>query len=284
MNKNRLFFSHIFLLFFFVWGCSSQPAQENIPKQEINLEDANEDKDFELKLFKYENLLSKFPSPLDIILDIHSFHTPFNKNLLNPSENVSNYITSYKASLNLGVYGVNLCYLVSYDQSQDALSYLKVSKLLSDKLGVPTAFNEELFLHYEKFKGNRDSLIDIIYKSFDEIDRSLRSNKQLNNAIYVSIGGWIEGLYIAIDIAKNKPKNENNLLYQRIWEQKVHLESLIDLLGNFNHEPNMIQINTDLQEIYKVYAQLKTPSEISESELPAIAIKVADFRNKIVTP
>jgi len=72
-------------------------------------------------VFKYNNTLFTIPSPFQVTSIIRSNDIDYNKSFLSPPENVSNYTTVFKQSLNIGIYGTDMGYLNIYDQTPDII-------------------------------------------------------------------------------------------------------------------------------------------------------------------
>jgi hypothetical protein len=68
-------------------------------------------------------------------------------------------------------------------------------------------------------------------------------------AALILAGGWIEGLYIATQLTKASPNN--NELIDRIIDQKLSLVTLVNLLSDYDE-------NADIQYVIKMVTEIKT--------------------------
>ncbi len=75
---------------------------------------------------------------------------------------------------------------------------------------------------------DRDALLDIISETYWNVDAYLKENDRDNISALMIAGGWVEGLYIATQVAST---NDSPELRQRIAEQKLSLNDLIGLRG-----------------------------------------------------
>src|SRR5207244_2998334 len=139
---------------------------------------------------------------------------------------------------------------------------------LADDLGIPLAFDQSALSTYKKFGTNKDSLEKIVFNSYSEVDKTLKSNERIGLASLVVTGGWLEGLYATLKTLGSMPKNDKTKnIYKKIWEQKNHLDMIIALLGQFKEEIAYVNLVVDLQGVKTIYDNLAVKSEISPTEM-----------------
>lgn len=276
----------LFLVPFLLTGCGSgssdpQPATEDTtavatPKDTGTVDD--------LTQFKYDKLISNIPIPFDI-LRLHSeVPLTYNAGAVNPTSNLSYYSSSTAKALNLGVYGGDMAYSITYEKFDDMGNYLKCAKKLADDLGIPLAFDQSALTTYKKHGTNKDSLEKIVFNSYAEVDKTLKSNERIGLASLVVTGGWLEGLYATLTTLGTTPKNEKSQnLYKKIWEQKNHLNMIIGLLEQFKDDKSIAVVVEDFKGIKSVYDGLANKSNINEADIPALAQKVGEVRGKIIS-
>ena len=237
----------------------------------------------ELTQFKYDKLINNVPIPFDIIRAGTEVPLSYTAEAVNPVSNLPYYSTSSQKALNLGIYGGDLAYSISYEKFEDMGKYLKCAKKLADDLGIPLAFNQEALGTYKRYGTNKDSLEKIVFASYSEVDKTLKSNERIGLASFVVTGGWIEGLYSTLKSLGNAPKDEKSKnIYRKIWEQKNHLSMIMGLLEQFKDEIAYVNLVIDLKEIQSIYDNLTDKADISESEVAALAEKVSLVRSKII--
>jgi hypothetical protein len=167
------------------------------------------------------------PSPIQTAFLIKKSGAQYNNAMLNPSNKSNSYSTNYLKALNLGVYGADMGYVTLYDQTQDALGYFQAVKKLADELGVSSAFDKALLERFQKNLGKRDSMLNLVSSAYRSSDAFLKNNDRNDISALIIAGGWIEGLYFATKISKEKSNDE---VVRRVAEQKTSLSSLIGLL------------------------------------------------------
>ena len=299
--KHVGYFAIIMSFLFFMSACSSDATDESDQFDEEQVSEEDEPKAEESKVKKTGKVFYTIPSPLELTSIIKKAGAAYDKTICNSVDNISNYHTQTSMALNLGIYGADLSYSSIFEQTQETMHYFAACKTLADDLGITSAFGESTVKRIQKNLNNRDSLISIISDSYWETDAYLKENNRSSTSALVVAGGWIEGLYVSVNIAS---KTENNKeIVSRIGEQKLTLGNLIAMLQHFSDD-EVKPIVEDLQDLRSTYegveitytrrepitdskskvTTLQTTSEIiiGEEELAAITEKVKSIRNNIV--
>jgi hypothetical protein len=175
--------------------------------------------------------------------------TAYDESLLNPTKNAIKYTTTRDKALNFGVYGADLSYCGLFSQSQTAISYMATSKKLADDMGILDFLKADFVERLEKNVNNRDSAMVIITEGFMNSNVFLKEAGRPEIAALIIAGGWIEGLYIATQLTKASPNN--NELIDRIIDQKLSLVTLVNLLSDYDE-------NADIQYVIKMVTEIKT--------------------------
>ncbi|MCK4662981.1 MAG: hypothetical protein KAT68_08960 [Bacteroidales bacterium] len=216
------------------------------------------------KMVKFNNTLFSLPSPYQLAIFVKDFGVEYNNEILNSTQNVSNYTNNFKKSINLGIYGADLAYLNIYDQVPDAISYFSVIKLLSQDLGISSAFDASTIRRIEQNMGNKDSLLFIISNTYRSADAYLKANNRNDIGVLVLAGGWIEGLHILLEIAK---QNKNDEIINRIGENKQPLENLIKILSPYyNQSDEFTELIDDFIDLATVFDGISIEYHYKESE------------------
>jgi hypothetical protein len=193
-------------------------------------------------------------SPVDLAKIVDKQNSKFNSSFINPIENLTLYNNSYKIALNLGVYGADLSYLWAFDQTQQSLNYLAAVKQLTDKLGIPGNFVDFTVIEAETISGDMDSLINIARKAYLSADRYLKNNRRENAAAMILLGGWVETLYIALNLYTT----ENPTMASKILSQKYSLNSLLLLIQNHEGEINIAEYILLLKKLNEQFQKLES--------------------------
>lgn len=273
-------FKYIGLLAFLL--CINACQTETAIKEDFtNSEDVEDLINVETDI-KLDMVINDMPSPIDLTLEIANTGAALNMEMLNPSRNASVYATSYKKSINLGIYVADLGYVTAYDKAQDAVGYLNAVKSLSDNLRISGAFDSFFLKSFEENIGNKDSLSNLIKYGFQKADQYLRSNERVSTASFVLAGGWVEGLYILTQIIGEEEKTEKNmLLFQKVGEQKYALSNLIDLIALYKNNPDHNRLLKALIKIQKIYDPIFDPTQVSQIQVQEIRKAVEVLRQNI---
>lgn len=295
--KNTILFASYMAISLAFVSCSSS-TNESEDDEMIDTAAA----DTKVKDVKAQNVFYSIPSPIETTTLLKTAGAKYNAKYLNPIENVSKYASVASKALNLGVYGSDLSFTSIFDQTQESMLYLRCTNNLATGLGISGAFDETTTSRIEANMQNRDSLLAIISDSYWNADSYLKENGQPGVSALIVAGGWIEGLYIATQIA-NATKNE--AIVTRIGEQKLSLDNLIALLDSYKDEnEGVMSVLKSMQELKKIFDGIPvTDSETTTSvnvekgvttigngssfkltpdQLKQISDKTASIRNKII--
>lgn len=295
IQKTTLFASFIAISMVFVACGSSDDPNGN---ETVDTADA----DTKVRDVKAQNVFYSIPSPIETTTLLKAAGAKYNSKILNPIENVSKYETVAAKALNLGVYGSDLSFTSIFDQTQESMLYLRCTNKLASGLGISGAFDETTTSRIESNMQNRDSLLAIISDSYWNADAYLKENGQPGVSALIVTGGWMEGLYIATQIAATT-KNEG--IITRIGEQKLSLDNLIALLESYKAENETIpSLLTQLGELKKIFDAIPVTAtdtkattdtakgqstlsnnssfKLTAEQLKQISDKCAEIRNKII--
>lgn len=273
-------------------SCNNK-AKEEEPEEKIDSTQSN--------FVKVENAIFSIPSPYQTASLIKKLGVTYNKDLCNQNKNLAQYSTNFKKGLNLGVYGADLGYVAIYEQSQDALNYLKASQKLASDLGIGSAFDSKTIDRIQKALGSKDSLLSISALAFRAGNNYLQTNERNDVAGLVVAGGFIESLHLTVSLANQFKTQE---LFNRIGEQKNSLDNLIKLLTPYYEQPEYTEFIDQLIDLAYVFDAVETKytfippttdeqnkitvingkSEviITEDQLIQITQKVKNIRTQIV--
>lgn len=251
---------------------------------------------------KAKKVFLSIPSPLQVTALLKQAGTKYVPEILNPPSNASKYTTNFEKSVVLGIYGTDLAYSNIFNQTQKAISFMEAMMKVSQGLGLDGVIAENKFLErFQKNMNNQDSLFTIISDLYRETDLTLKENQQSGSAALILAGGWIEGAYVATNLAKT---NKSKELKNRIGELKITLNSILSLLEDYKADNNFKDLMKGLNEIKQVYESVninyteKEPTtdeknnvttinsssavELTDEQLKEITKKVEELRNNIV--
>jgi len=301
MNQHHrlLYCLGVFFLLLFPWGCRQTGPSRNTQQEEM----MEKEIDTTSLLLKYNDNLFSLPSPYQAAYIIRKHNVVFNKDLLNDPDHYTQYTTSFKKALNIGVYGTDLGYLNIFNAEKEALAYFNVIKNLTDDLGLHNALASEEFDRLKNTLVKQDSMLYYLTRSYRKFDAYLKEHNRKKIGALILAGGWIESNYI---LAQTVLESQKRPLVNRLGEQKHALDNLIELLSSYYYEADKYtQLIDDLVDIayefdgviYNYYYEEPVVKEkqkltiirsssnvvISEYHLRTIAEKLSKLRNRIIS-
>ena len=252
--KSILITTSSFLFTLFITSCSGDKTEEEI----INAKDTTQvSAEVQKESSGYE-IFFQVPSPGEMLSFIKSVgkRDKSKISILNSTENINKYTDEKSKALNFGIYSTDLSYCSIFNLGSESIKYFKVVKQLGDQLGLSATIKPEVLARIEKNIDNTDSLVvitdDLYYSSFE----TLEEGKQGNILALVVAGGWLESVYIAINMVDKFQKD--NPVIQRIADQKYTLENLIEFLKKHEeNSPDVKQVKADLEALMKSFNLLK---------------------------
>jgi hypothetical protein len=227
-----------------------QPQQDtlNVPKV---------DSTSAIRAERTQNIFHNIPSPMETAGLLKKAGADYDKDILNDVKHVDNYTSASKQALNLGIYGADLSYASVYNNTQESMLYTSCVQRLAKKLDVSNAFNQDVVDRLEKNRNNRDSLLSIISETYWQVDAYLKENGRDNISALMVSGGWVEGLFVATQVAKQHNTPD---LRQRIAEQRLPLTDLLALVKTYSpDDPAVASVQKDLQQLDSLFAGVVVP-------------------------
>ena len=269
MNRKPLLFGRIFLLLFLMLGmiltgCNLGKKSEGEGSGDFEAS-GTLDTETQEQLNTAKRIFYALPSPLETAMLIKNAGAAYNEELMNPVSNSSKYITSKSKALNLGIYSTDLSYASLFDQSQATLDYVGAAKEMADGLNILDAINEETVTQLEEQINNRDAIIDIISETLMNSSAFLKENDLEGTASVVLVGGWIEGLYIATNLV-NENDLEDNKLVERIVDQKLSLDIIVNLLESSPEDADAQAVLEDVKALKTIFDKIT----IDQGEVTAV--------------
>jgi hypothetical protein len=124
---------------------------------------------------------------------------------------------------------------------------------MGDQIGVSTAIKPEILKRLEQNISSPDSLAvitdDVYFSSFE----ALEDSKQGPTLALVVAGGWLESIYIAINLATFEP---NSPIIERLADQKYTLENLLEFLKKHEADENVAAVKTDFEGLLSEYNKI----------------------------
>lgn len=247
-----------FILFFS--SCKNgQKTKDDAIKQKVITQSSDSSQS---RIVKLNNKLFSVPSPYQAAIFINEQELPYNSEVLNDLQ-TTRYNSTFFRSANLGVYGADMAYITLYEQSPDAMNYFSVIKGLAEKLQLMGAFNKSTIERIENNIGNQDSILQILGNTYRSADGYFKDNEQEHLACVVISGGWIESMYLMTHLGKKV----NDALIQRVGENKIPLDNLLELLAPYsNRDQEYEKLVGKLLDLANIYERVSIDYSYIKSE------------------
>lgn len=177
----------------------------------------------------------------------------FNKEVLNTTDRISEYITSDQKALNLGIYAVDLSYARSYDQLEMAGKYLSSMQILAEELGIPADYFKNTAQRFDQNLNNKDSIVKIANDVYYQTEEYLNLNERFATSSLIILGGWIEAMSIAGKVAIESQSVD---IIERFAEQKYSLNNLMTLLQEYEDDAVVAEYLVKLKALRELFFKL----------------------------
>jgi hypothetical protein len=204
-------------------------------------------------------------TPVEVCNIFERLGIRYNDTIILASENRDLYMSSYKAAMNLGVYGVDMGYMKLFGVNRQTVSYFSTIQTLSERLNMPDTFLSDAIKSLDADIGNADSLTGLMNDAYSKIDEHLRLEGSEGTLGLMLMGGWIEAMYLATQLTYD-PKNPDPQVVGKIAEQKYSLISLLSFMKNYYDDPMVVFYTKKLKylnrwfDTFEIYYQ---PGDVS---------------------
>jgi hypothetical protein len=260
MKNNLLDSSKVLAILLVFFAISIASCNSGTKKSEESTDQEDEfvssfDQDAQEKFQTAKRIFYSLPSPIETAQILHKAGATYDEALLNPVDNQSGYITNLSMALNLGIYTTDLSYASLFDQTQVTLNYIEVAKNLADGLNILDAINENTIQRLEENINNRDYIIDIISETLLNSSSFLKERGLESTATLILVGGWVEGLHIATKLVGDDPIEENKIV-ERIVDQKLSVDFIINLLKEAKDDPDAQKVLVDIEDVKSTFDKI----------------------------
>jgi hypothetical protein len=243
-------------------------------------------------------------TPIEICAIFNRLGIPYNSATLNPTSNGDMYLSSSKAAINTGIYGVDFGYIKMFGIGQQMINYIVTIRNMSNKLGIPDSFLTGPLQRIQTDMSDPDTVISLMNSAYIKMEDHLRAGGRESTAGLMVMGGWIEALYIATQLVYDPAKPDPEVV-QKIAEQKYTLTTLLSFMKNYYDDPVVVFYTKKLKylknyfdtfDIYfkkgdleidttkKVFRSSGSEMNITVETLNKIRDYVKKLRTEIVTP
>lgn len=267
-----------------LFSCSEQEAEETQSKKvkkavvEVDTTDVFSSDQYEFVL----------PRPFALAANFEEAGMKYDKERMNPVENMSKYKTKGDQLINFGVYSTDLVYNILNDQPQQTMAYFKTLKELAEKFGMGSIFTkDELALKIEENISDRSVLEDLLVDVHERSQEFLQDNDMRYLSAIQFSGAWVEGMYLAsFDFVEKEPSEVSHKIVDQMSLLRNALKGLNAYPNKDESIKNTINALEKLQETYNNFDSLKANGatgipDLSGDEIKEIAKQIQKIRTII---
>ena len=250
---------------------------------------------------KLENINPGLEDPSIVMATLEMASAEYIDGLVVPMENVDYYAKDPAlAALTLGVYMVDIAYLVSYGKNEEALIKYERARKLANAIGLVSSFEQAVFERYVKVAPDPDSLRKNLTMTARNIDLEMSQGERARHVVLFVTGEFVEKMYVLTQVITQYPDDfpeeiRSQLLRHLmigIVEQEEPLNDLIDLLNQIREEDEGEEFMAEMNALKQIYDEANfkemisnwTPQTTAGGEyLTRITERVAKIRERIVS-
>ncbi len=227
------------------------------------------------------DMIQNISSPVEMANEIKSSGVQFSQSTLNAAGRESDYETSFKRAINLGVYAADLGYINTFGKNLVVVDYLSSIKRLADGIGVGQFLDFSLLSRMAKDNTNLDSLKQLSVSSFNNIDKYLREQKRSNVSTAIVVGTWLEGIYITGSVIE---QTHDKGLIDRLGEQKNIVEILQIVVHTYaRSDVYFKELSKQIDELKAIYDGVRITTEMGTPETKEVNGMLVIEQNEITT-
>ena len=284
--KYKLSILFLFILAVSVFSCkksNNKPQEQTTQAVKDTTQIITDEKFSEARQIVYS-----LPSPQEvssIILDQKGIS--FDASLPNKTENANKYTTDLARALNLGIYSADISYATIFEQKQFAVNLMSAARKLAENLGILDYFTQDEIEKIENNVTNKDEVTEIISEAYMRSDARLQEDKRDDIGALILIGGWVEGRYLATQLAQCNAQS-NIKLVSSIMEQQLTLALLVDFLNYYHNNKLLSEISRDIFDLDKIFQEANTDIDeegnilVDQKDFTLICEQIAKIRNSYV--
>jgi hypothetical protein len=261
MNRKTYFVPAMALGYvLFLTSCGSNKTEEGTHVTDTTAQEVISDSN---RVEATKQIMYSIPSSAETADLLKEAGASYDIKLMNDVNNTDKYNVLRSQALNLGIFGADLNYANVFEKSMEVQLYMESCQSLVKKLDIEGAISENVWDRLEENKDNRDSLNSIISEVFFDLDTYLEENDKTEISGLIVAGGWLEGLYIATQMVNEKKPNQ--MILDRVAEQKLSLENLCKLMESYKGTDNIKMVRDDLNKLKQVYEKIEISREKGET-------------------
>ncbi|MEQ8324286.1 MAG: hypothetical protein RIE58_10195 [Vicingaceae bacterium] len=246
MNGLRRYFSYLVIaaLGLFLVSCAEEGSGES----------AAEEPTVEEEVVIEDQVHYQVPSPSETMEFLRSTNAEFHPEVLCSVDIREKYVDLKGKSMGMGIFIADLAYASSFEKYQEAIKYFTAIIKMADDIGIGSSFDQALLSRIENNLSSPDSLTTISDDSYYKIIADLESNDRGKIVGMIAAGGFLEGLFIAVQLVDKFDANDPAI--KRIAAQKLTYENIIKYLEQYREDQNVEWTLMDMKALEQIFLEV----------------------------
>jgi len=235
--------------------------------------------------------------PAAVVELIRMTGASFQENLVSTADKDTIYLfDSVLSAMNLGIYTVDIAYLVTFEKEKQVMIYLNKARKLAENIGAGHLYDHGMFRRYQVAGAQEDSLILILKHAAEQLEHDLSQMELMRIYTLFATGEFIEKLHLTTQllIHADKKNDERTLsLMLLLFHQENSLQQLLSLLEQVRRKEEGERFMAMLNDLQHIFMELNTPDELADINTSNISnnqtfldlvTQVERIRGQIINP
>ena len=242
-------------------GCGGEEAPTGkTPKDALELDSNSMKEKLGEEMFeRTRDIFYSMPSPLELQSIVEQAGGYFRADLLHNPKLSSQYQSTEKQAMVMGVYGTDMSYATLYKQQQESILHLAAAQRVAKGMGVTDPFQGHLIDRANANIANKDSMMLIVSEMYWEMNSQLQEEDRNALGLVVLACGWVEGVYIGTQILDIENPNKN--VAEVLIEQRYIASQINDMLEDYQDAPMVAEVRSKLQGLIDIFLGLEVIRE-----------------------
>lgn len=265
-----------------LFSCGSPDTEVAEQKTDTLAVDSAAVKVDEEKEFKLHMIVANIPAPSHEIIAIGKAGYNYDGTLVLDKAKAGTYPTEFKKGVSYGMYSADLAYTASFNKSNDLLATFAATRKAAESANCVKIFDDVTKnSHFEDFQKNPDSLSAILERVYVSTESFLETDKHMDIATRVLVGAWVEGQYLLLSSIDSQKSKKDLDLKTKVWEAKIHLNNINELLKEYPEDTELAPIATMLSDYMKDYEGVSAADQFTKEKVSKMLADIKAIRAKL---
>lgn len=216
---------------------------------------------------KLETINPGLNDPAGVIQLLELCGADFIPALINDSGMDSIYLTdSVLSAINLGIYTVDMVYLLTYEKDEKFDKQLERARALASNIGAGHLYDYAMYKRYRTAGVHPDTLIKYLSKAAEKMEHEYGKMELLTLSTLFTTGEFIEKLHLSTQMLIHTDKakaDQYRTLMLVVLQQERALDDLIILLDHIRGEEEGERFMAMMNDLKHIFMELTDSNELA---------------------